>query len=134
MRTVSALFTVALTSAALFAASGASPLGSLLTKRYSDVLLQHDNPPEDLQCPPLKFNEPIPVNGVSLSTAHWNNGDNCRRTVNVTVFGTTYTALALGECATCETDGLGINDPFWNKIVGDETDIFAVSGDWVFTD
>ena len=87
MRTVSALFTVALTSAALFAASGASPLVSLLTKRYSDVLLQHDNPSEDLQCPPLKFNVPIPVNvrsswinllniliivprqGVSLSTA-----------------------------------------------------------------
>ncbi|KAJ3534221.1 hypothetical protein NM688_g7167 [Phlebia brevispora] len=133
MRSTSALVAL-LSSAALFSASGATPVGSQLTKRYHDVRLQHDNPPEDLLCPPLKFPVPIPVNGVSLSTAHWKDGNNCRRTVNVTIGSTTYPALALGECATCDTNGLGINDPFWNKVVGDETDIFSITGDWIFTD
>lgn len=68
MRSTSTLFAV-LTSAALFAASGASPLGSLFAKRYTDVMLQHDDPSEDLQCPPLKFNEPIPVNVSFLQIA-----------------------------------------------------------------
>ncbi|KAJ3551735.1 hypothetical protein NM688_g4535 [Phlebia brevispora] len=133
MRTTSALFAF-LSSAAFFSASGATPLGSPLTKRYDNVRLQYDDPPDNLLCPPLPFREPIPVNAVSLSTSHWASGNNCRRTVNVTVGATTYSALAYAECATCDVNGLGILDPFWNKIVGDETDIYSITGDWIFTD
>ncbi|KAJ3534219.1 hypothetical protein NM688_g7168 [Phlebia brevispora] len=133
MPRTSALFAL-LSSAALFSAAGATPVSSQLAKRYQGVRLQRDNPPEDSLCPPLPFPEPIPVNGVSLSTAHWKDGDNCRRTLNVSVGIRTYSALALGECTSCETNGLGLNDAFWYNLVGNDTEIAYITGNWIFTD
>ncbi|KAJ3523561.1 hypothetical protein NM688_g8707 [Phlebia brevispora] len=123
MRSTPALLAFAFSATFYLAAAAAPPKGGQMrpgqVERYSNVVIQNEDPPAHKLCPSFE----IPHNDlrISVSHDHFKGGDVCGQRVEIEVEGKNYEAVVAGECEMCHTNGLGIEKQSWDKIVGDKT-------------